>query len=248
MIMPFHEPPRRSHRQPFREIVRLSIAAICAAGGLSVAGGAHGAESAAQQEAFVNRFIAAINSKDSGKIMALVDSRSLACLTGENAPLLSFTIDNWMKYPISPRYNAQFKDLGPEAPLLMDSFMPGRFDYPVRPTRAVQIQADVTASNGVIVIAEIGLEAGEWKIVLACPKEGTTAWMNKAREEKKAKDVEQAKLVDALIAGMSPDYRNELVSIAKGGHWIDAVHKIEKDRQVDLTIAVLAMKRLAPLE
>jgi hypothetical protein len=40
---------------------------------------------------------------------------------------------------------------------------------------------------------------------------------------------------------VSPDYRNELVSMAKGGHWIDAV-------QVDLTIAVLAMKRLAPIQ
>jgi hypothetical protein len=139
-----------------------------------VAGGAHDAEGAAQPEAFVNRFIAAINSKDSGKIMALIDSRSLACLTGENAPLLSFTLDNWMEHPISPRYNAQFKVLGPEALLLMDSFMPGRFDYPVRPTREVQIQADVTASNGVIVIAEIGLEAGEWKIILRATTSSST--------------------------------------------------------------------------
>jgi hypothetical protein len=58
-----------------------------------------------------------------------------------------------------------------------DAFMPGRLVYPARPTRKMQISVDDTASNGRLVIAEIGLEAGEWKVDLACPKEGTMAWM-----------------------------------------------------------------------
>ena len=236
--------------QHVRGVLRRSTAVAMLVSGafVTVVDGAPGAERAASLEAFVSRFIAGINSKDSGQVTALVDSRSLACLKGENAALLADTIANWMKYPISPRYDAQFLDLGPEASLLMDSFMPGRFDYPVRPTRRVDIQANVTASNGVIVIAEIGVEADEWKVVLACPKEGTMAWINQAREEGKAKALEQTKAADALVADMSSDYRDELVSMAKGGHWIDAVHKIEKDRQIDLTIAVLAMKKLSPLE
>jgi hypothetical protein len=125
-----------------------------------------------------------------------------------------------------------------------DAFMPGSFVYPARPTRKVQISADVTASSGRLIIAEIGLEAGEWKVDLACPKEGTMAWMKQAREE----GIEQGKVVDALIASLSPDYRNELVSMTKSGHWIDAAHKIEKDHQVELTIAVLAMRKLSPLK
>ena len=57
--------------------------------------------------------------------------------------------------------------------------MPGRFVYQARPTRKVQISAEVTASSGRLIIPEIGLEAGEWKV--ACPKEGTMAWMKQAR-------------------------------------------------------------------
>jgi len=198
-------------------------------------------------DAFVRRFVAAINSKESAQITALIDSRSLKCLSGEAAELLYFTIANWIEAPISAQYKAQIDDLGPEAPLLMDAFMPGRFVYPARPTRKVQISY-VTTSKGRLVIGEIGSEAGEWKVDLACPKEGTMAWMKQAREEGKAKALERAKVVDALVAGISPDYRDELVAMAKGGHLIDAVHKIEKDRQVDLATAVLVMKRLAPLE
>ena len=108
----------------------------------------------------------------------------------------------------------------------------------------VQISAEVTATSGRLIIAEIGLDAGEWKVDLACPKEGTMAWMKRAREE----GIEQGKVVDALIASLSPDYRNELVSMAKSGRWIDAAHKIEKDHQVELTIAVLAMRKLSPPE
>ena len=128
----------------------------------------------------------------------------------------------------------------------MDAFMPGRFDYPVRPTVSAQINPDATAAKHTMLIVEIGVDTGEWKVVLACPKEGTVAWMNQAREEEKAKAIERAKVVDALIANMSADYRDELVLMATRGHWIDAVQKIEKDRQVDLTVAVLAMKRLSP--
>ena len=211
-------------------------------------GSAAGAESTASPEAFVNRFVEAINSKDSGQITALIDGKSLACLTGESAELLSFTIGLWTKDSISPQYHVQFDDLGQEAPLMMDAFMPGRFDYPVRPTRKVQISTEATSGHGNLLLLEIGVEAGEWKVVLACPKEGTMAWMKQARAEQEAKTAEQTKVADALIAGMSPDYRAELVSMAKGGHWIDAVQKIEKDRQVELTIAVLAMKIIAPPE
>jgi hypothetical protein len=240
----------RHHRHSFRELVGRSItAAVFVLSALpAVAGSAVGAESAASPEAFVNRFVAAVNSKEPGQITALVDSRSLACLTGESAELLSDTIANWTKNPISPGYHVQLDDLGPDAPLVMDAFMPGRFDYPARPTRKVQISTEATTGHGTLLLLEIGVEAGAWKIVLGCPKAGTMAWIKQERAEKEAKTAEQGKVADALVAGMSPDYRAELVSMAKAGRWIDAVHKIEKDRQVELTIAVLVMKILAPPE
>jgi hypothetical protein len=59
--------------------------------------------------------------------------------------------------------------------------------------------------------------------------------MKQAREE----GIEQGKVVDAIIASLSPDYQNELVSMANSGHWIDAAHKFEKEHQVELTIAGL---------
>jgi len=201
----------------------------------------------ASPDAFANRFVAAINSKEPAKVAALIDSRSLACLSGEAADLLSFTIANWSQTPISAQYKAQIDDIGPDAVLLMDAFMPGRFEYPARPTRKVQIN-DVTATGSRMVIAEIGLAAGEWKIDLGCPKAGTVAWLKQARAERRAKDAEQGKIVDTLVASLSDDERGELIAMAKGGRWVDAAHKIEKDHSVELTIAVLAMKKLSPME
>jgi hypothetical protein len=230
--------------RPIPGFVGLWLLALMSAWGAFTVGATSVVGADASPDAFVSRFVAAINSKESAQITALIDSRSLKCLSGEAAELLSFTIANWIKAPISAQYKAQIDDLGPEAPLLMDAFMPGRFVYPARPTRKVQISAEVTASSGRLIIAEIGLDAGEWKVDLACPKEGTMAWMKRAREE----GIEQGKVVDALIASLSPDHRNELVSMAKSGHWIDAAHKIEKDHQVELTIAVLAMRKLSPLK
>jgi len=200
-------------------------------------------------DAFVSRFVAAINSKEPAQITALIDSRSLKCLSGEGAELLSFTVTNWIgDAPVSKQYKFQIEDLGPEAPLLMDAFYPGRFVYPARPTRKVQITVEATDTKVRQVIAELGLEAGEWKVDLACPKEGTMAWMKQSREEGKAKTLERTKVVDALVADISPAYRDELVAMAKNGRWIDAVHNIEKERQIDLTTAVSVMNRLAPHE
>jgi hypothetical protein len=208
---------------------------------------ATGALAADSPDAFVKRFVAAIGGKDPAQVMALVDRRSLACLSGDGAELLSFTVSNWTHDSISPNFTSRVEDIVPDAPLLMDAFMPGRFDYPARPTRKLQIQSDGAGGNSSAVIVEIGADAGEWKILLACPKPGTMAWLTQQREEGKAKALEQAKAVDGLLTDLSADYRAELVSMAKGGHWIDAAHKIQKDRNVELSIAVLAMKKISPL-
>lgn len=230
--------------QLVRAIVGRATVAIAL---IAVAGPAY-AESAVSPEAFASQFVAAINSGDRGRIEALIDRQSLACLSGEGEPLLAYTIGNWIKQPIPPQYKTQFDEIGADATLVMDVFMPGRFDYPVRPTRKAQISFELSSSNFYQLIAEIGLEAGAWKIVLACPKAGTMAWMLQARAEDEAKTRERDKAVDALVKDMSADYRAELLAMAKAGHWIDAVHKIEKDRQVDTTTAVQTMEKLAPFD
>ena len=206
---------RRCH--PIPGFVGLWLLALMSEWGAFTVGATSAVGADASPDAFVSRFVAAINSaRRSAQITALIDSRSLKCLSGEAAELLSFTIANWIKAPISAQYKVQIDDLGPEAPLLMDAFMPGRFVYPARPTRKVQISAEVTASSGRLIIAEIGLDAGEWKVDLACPKEGTVAWMKQTREE----GIEQGKV--SRRAYREPESRladrNELVSMAKSGH------------------------------
>ena len=141
----------------------------------------------------------------------------------------------------------QFDPLGPDATLALDAFMPGRFDYPVRPTRRMQIDFAQSDTNHQSLIAEISVEAGVWKVVLPCPKPGAMAWMRTMREEGAARAAAQTAAVDALLAGLSAGYRGELTAMAKAGRWIDAARRIEKDKQVELAIAVLAMKRIAPL-
>ncbi|MGD0722272.1 MAG: hypothetical protein ABR970_14635 [Roseiarcus sp.] len=234
----------RDSQGALASIVRAALAALAVG---AAAAGAR-AEDASTPEAFASRFVAAIDSRDRGRIEALLDTRSLACLSGENAALLDENFENWTRAPIPPRYRARFDPLGPDATLVLDAFMPGRFDYPVRPTRRMQIDFDESDSHVQSLIAELGLEAGAWKVVLPCPKPGTMAWIRTMREEGAARAAGQAATVDALIAGMSAGYRDELTAIAKGGRWIDAVHKLEKDRQVELGVAVLAMKRIAPLD
>jgi hypothetical protein len=72
--------------------------------------------------------------------------------------------------------------------------------------------------------------------------------MKQAREEGQAKATERARAADAVIAGMSPEYRAELASMAKSGRLADAYHKVQNDKQVDLATAVLVMKIVAPEE
>ncbi|MGA2043719.1 MAG: hypothetical protein ABSG83_10130 [Roseiarcus sp.] len=225
-------------------VVRAAVAALVVG---AAAAGAR-ADDATTPEAFAGRFVAAVDGRDRASISALLDTRSLACLSGENAPLLDENFRNWTNMPIPPRYRTRFDPLGPDAKLVLDAFMPGRFDYPVRPTQRMQIDFDESDSHVQSLIAELGLEAGVWKVVLPCPKPGTMAWIGTMREEGAAQAAGQAATVDALVAGMSAGYRDELTAIAKGGRRIEAVHKLEKDRQVELAVAVLAMKRIAPLD
>jgi hypothetical protein len=245
---PAGEPPTGRHRRPVGGIVGRSIAAVLFGALALVARGAQGAGGAASPEAFADRFVAAINSKDAEQLRALIDRRSLACLTAEAPDLLSFSVSNWLSHSISPGYKTTIEDIGPDATLLMDVFMPGRFAYPARPTRKVQIQSEITESKFELEDAEIGVDADGWKIILGCPKPGTAAWMKQAREEGQAKHAERAKAADAVVAGMSPEHRAELAAMAKDGRIIDAYHKVQNDSQVDLTTAVLVMKIVAPSE
>ena len=193
---------------------------------------------------FAEPFIAAVNSKDPAKMTAMIHSASLACLTGDNAPLLTDTIAGVFTRTIPPGRSIAAQAVAANIPLLADRLFPDRFTYPTRPTRLIRIEYDSGNHASVALLQEIALDGDVWKQVLPCPKEGTLAWMKQAREDKMKRDAEQAVAVDALLARMTPAQRDGVLALAKDGKPKEAVDKLHADMQTDETIAYLAVKKL----
>lgn len=205
------------------------------------------ADQVSAPETFVPVYIEAINSKSTRAIKNIIHSKSIACLTGKNESLLTQYIEGKFKRNVPLQYKVTaVTKIEPDAPLVAESFFGDMFTYPVRPSHRLQIDYDIAPNHGVSLMPEIALEGKVWKEVLACPKAGTAAWLQAQREQKKIKEAEQAKAVDNLVLSLDKPYVETLIGMGKNGQWIEAVHKIQQDKAVDLTTAHMIMKRLLP--
>jgi hypothetical protein len=190
-----------------------------------------------QAGAFVKNLVEAINSKSLDRRKALVHPKSLACATAEPDSFYHAMVTRQARNTVPVNYKWKITPVPPDQPLMFED----KFDYPIRPTHALQLDFETGPTRGVTMILQIVYDAKRWHEVIACPKPETIA-AGQAAGQAKAKRTER---VQALVAKIPPQLKERVMELLKQGRRVDAIKHYQNGSGEDLTTAVEVVDMLA---
>jgi hypothetical protein len=167
-------------------------------------------------EKFVKEYVAAVNSKDSAKLKALVHPKCLAAINDENKEFFTDYFERGFHSAIPADYKKKMEIIKPDDPLLFGDML----TYPIRPTHSMQISFQ-TEKSGSMIIRQLINENGQWFDVVPTPKPETLVKMKEAKAESQ-KDEARAK---ELFAALKDPLLAELKEFLKAGNEIEALKK-----------------------
>ena len=119
-----------------------------------------------------------------------------------------------------------------------------RVGYPVRPSHLLHITYEARPNASTTLIVQTVRDAGRWYVTAFCPKPGTRAQIDAARAAAPRVAAAQAQRVQALITGMPPALKQQVLDLVKQGQKIAAIRHYEREAGVDLTTAKDVVDRL----
>jgi len=186
---------------------------------------------------FAASVVAAINNKDLGKRMALLHSKSLACVHADGDSIYRDMFVRQARRHVPPNFHWTITPVKKgEAPLFADLFQ-----YPVAPTHLLQLDFDTGPTSSTTLVLQIAREGARWREIVGCPKPGTVAAMRAARQARR-KESEHAR---ALAAHVSPQLRDSVLTLFRAGHRIEAYQKYAAATGEDLATAKEVVDLLA---
>ena len=128
------------------------------------------------QKELADNLIVALNSKDTPRLRALIAPKSLACFDKSRQPYL----DNWFhrqfRIPIGKDYQLTVAKLPPDY-----SGKSTRVTFPLAPTHMLMISYDHAGARKTS-RRLIGQQDSQWRLVLGCPTDLTTAKFNRSQQ------------------------------------------------------------------
>jgi hypothetical protein len=186
---------------------------------------------------FVKDLVEAINSKSLDRRKALVHPKSLACATGEPGSFYHAMVTRQATNTVPDNYKWELTTIPLDQALMFED----KFDYPIRPTHALQLDFDTGPSRSMTMILQIVHEAKQWYEVIACPKPETIAAAQAARQAK----VKRTERVQALLAKIPLQLKERVMELLKQGRRVDAIKHYQNGSGEDLTTAVDVVDMLA---
>jgi hypothetical protein len=183
-----------------------------------------------QPDVLAKLFVDAVNSKSAERRLALLHSKSKACIDAQTQPYYDWILSRQLKYVIPVgKYKVAVEPLTGEQSLPSD----GRSDYPLRPSHQLQIDFDTDPYSSTSVVLLIVRDGGRWYEVLPCPRPDAIAdiWAAEARRAKRERKVE------SMVAGLHDPLRAEIIALARQGRRIEAINKYRDTTGQDLTTA-----------
>ncbi|MGE5180171.1 MAG: hypothetical protein ACM3PF_13870 [Bacteroidota bacterium] len=207
----------------------LGTAALLTVGAGTSRGAAPGAAPAPADRAFVNAVVAAINSGSVERRIALLHTKSLACVRSDSASVYRDLFLRQAKRHIPAGYHFTIAAVNKgEAPPFSDLFR-----YPVAPTHTLDLTFDTGPGSSTTLVLLLARENDRWREVVGCMKPGTAAVMRSAREQR-ARDTRRAQ---DLAAHMAPALRDSVLLLFRQGRRIDAYQKYATESGQDLATA-----------
>ena len=167
------------------------------------------------EDAVVKAFVSAINSKDVGKLEALIHPKCRAAVTDANKAYFDEMFERDLDRKIPVDYRLTVTPIGPDDPLPFVTMV----TYPARPTHTVQIDYEESDNRGVTLVRWVVVEEGTWWLCLQIP---TAEAMAKRQEMKNENQRRQARAAQ-LKAELKDPLLAELKDFLKQGQKILAI-------------------------
>ena len=186
----------------------------------------------AAEAGFVKRVVDAINTPEAARAAALLHPTSLVCPSEYKAAMSFFDPRLGAKGPVPPTFTWRMEEAPAGPPMFSD-----RVGYPVRPSHLLHITYEARPNASTTLIVQTVRDAGRWYVTAFCPKPGTRAQIDAARAAAPRVAAAQAQRVQALITGMPPALKQQVLDLVKQGQKIAAIRHYEREAGVDLTTA-----------
>jgi hypothetical protein len=186
-------------------------------------------------EKFANVYIAAVQSKDNAKVMALLHPADRACVNAKSRSFFDYVVAQQMTDFPTGKYDKL--TITPEAPKskpMIWGFVPEKdFPYLVMPTYKVQL--DYTTSTGLFTdLLETAESNGSFYWVTACPTAAGLQFMRTAQEQ----GARQQSRAKKLAAAVHDPLLSKLKALLAAQDKIGAITAYRKATGVDMSTAV----------
>jgi len=212
----------------------VALVLVLAASGVAAASN-HDVE----QAGFVKSVVDAMNTPDTARAAALLHPKSRVCPSQYEAAMSFFDPLLGAKGPVPPTYTWRMQEAPAGPPMFSD-----RVGYPVRPSHLLHITYEPRPNASTTLIVQTVRDAGRWYVTAFCPKPGTRAQIEAARAAAPRLAAERAQQVRALVTGVPPALKQQLLDLVEQGQKIAAIRRYEREAGVDLTTAKEVVDRL----
>jgi len=221
--------------------MQIMIWKAVAAGAIALAGaGALSAQqdppAAGELKVFATQYVAAINSKDSAKLLALQNPKALACMTGDKKDYYDFVLFNSLQDKIPANYTTS---VGPvnESNLKALESMGGQF--PIPPVKELHIdyqQGDDAGQEIVYLVQQNGHWLGDFPCI-------TDAAVMQFRDGRAAREAAMAHYKE-LADGIKEPLRSELIGLLRAHKTGSATDRYHAASGQDVGTSMLVMDQL----
>jgi len=187
------------------------------------------------QKEFADSLIAALNSKDTARLKALIAPESLACFDQSRQPYLDGWLRRQFRISLGKDHQVTIAKLPPDF-----SAKATRVKFPVAPTHALIISYDGAGTRRTYrrLIAE---QDNQWRLILGCPTDATMVNFNKS-EQIKAKVVERA---DKLMPKVKEPLASQIRALVAKGDRMGASKLCAEQLHTDLLTAREVVARVS---
>lgn len=172
-----------------------------------------------QQQRYVQRYIAAVNSSDLIALKAIKHKTYLGCINDVNADYYQHIFNQSLKRTIPNNYEVSFEALtAEEVSQELKGAEKRGFPYPLAPTHQMQIDYSKSEYSSVAIVRKLLLDNGQYFEVSGCPDSDLLKRF-RALELKKKADQHKAR---ELFEKIDPTLLSELTVLLRKGQKIQA--------------------------
>jgi hypothetical protein len=207
--------------------------------GLALAGATQSQEgqpATGELKTFAAQYVAALNSKDSAKLLALQNPKSIACMTGENKDYYDFVLTASSREKVPVNYTASVLPLNEGNMKALES-MGGR--WPIQPVRELHIDYQQGDDSGSVIVYLVQ-QNGKWTGDFLCV---TEAAVKQFREGKADREAAMARY-KVLADGIKDPLRSELIGLLRAHETGRATDRYREATGQDTKTSMLVMGAL----